>query len=189
MCEKRKWESNNRLKKLEVQMLTCDVPIYRKKIIKGIEDSEKDKEKGKFIPCLADMPKEVIVEIFRHLYPQWQVCFALSSKRFMKISKEVNDGWGVVYPRAAKFHILWRLKAWMTDSRKLCMSCEQYYPISPQFWINRQQNGPCATASTIYGRTYTDFQFVEGNCPECLAEEKWRRICSYSAALQGSSSD
>lgn len=163
--------------------------LLKKKIIGGIPDDDKDKEKGKIVPCLADMPKGVIKQILHELLPQWQVCLALTSKRVMKISKEINKGWGVVYGRGPKFHILWRLESWMTDSRKLCMSCEIYYPVSTEFWMNRKEYGPCGTASRLYGRSYADFEFVEGICPECVAQKKWRSLCTVSTSLQTSPFD
>ena len=135
------------------------------------------------------MPKEVIKEILYNMYPEWRVCFALASKRVMKISKELNNGWGIVYGRGAKFHILWRLESWMPKSHKLCMKCEKYFPVSTGYWMKRKKNGSCSTASRVYGREYCDFEFVEGRCPECMAEKKWRSLCRVSANLQASHFD
>lgn len=153
------------------------------KAIKDAPVGDNNKEK-RVAPCLAEMPPEVIQAILVELYPQWQICFALSSKRVSKISKTINGGWGIVYGQAAKLHILWRLESWMTYSRKLCMSCEKYYPVSTAYWMDRKKYGPCNTASRLYGRSYCDYEFVEGKCPECVANGKWRGVCKASATLQ-----
>ncbi|KAK2764540.1 hypothetical protein FQN54_009235 [Arachnomyces sp. PD_36] len=169
---------------------TFSMPYYKfrmdDEIIKGVDVNDEDNGKKKVAACLAEMPKEVIKGILAELPSQWQVCFALSSKRVAKISKEINKKWGIVYNRPAKFHILWRLESWMGASRKLCMACELYHPTAPGYWMGRKEYGPCRTASTIYGRNYKDFEFEGGFCPECVANRKWRSVCRASATLQTS---
>ena len=134
--------------------------------------------------CLVHLPTKVLKMIFANLDEQWQVCLALSCKKFSVISKGTNNCQGITYSSSAKLHLLWGLEPWMSESRKLCMQCEKYFPISPGMWKDRKDKGRSKTMSKVYGQLYSDFRFVKGKCPECIAEEAWSRVIASHGKLQ-----
>lgn len=133
---------------------------------------------------VTDMPMEILIKIFKELEPPAQICLALANKSLAMASRYLNNGYGIYYSRGDRMRVLWRLSAWMGDGRKLCYPCEKYLSTSPGVWMERIRSGRSRAMTAIYGRIVEDFQFKEGDCPECAANKTWERVNMSTMTLQ-----
>ena len=126
-------------------------------------------------PTLGGIPHDIAMKIFQQLEPPWQICLALSCKAMGHVSYHVNQGNGLLYTRGERLRLLWRLKPSMGRHLKMCLTCEKFRPINPNYWNERRKRGLAQTTSMIYGRIREDFMFCNEDCPECTAEKLWSR--------------